>query len=99
MRPFLVAPNLFLRPTCLIQQDIATSDTIKLSKEVDPTGARTFGVLTKLDLMDKGTNALDVIFPSPSTMFPVLLFMLWRMLVQEYRRDETSSSDPAMRGV
>lgn len=25
-------------------------------------GERTFGVLTKLDLMDKGTNALDVSF-------------------------------------
>lgn len=24
------------------------------------TGERTFGVLTKLDLMDQGTNALDV---------------------------------------
>jgi hypothetical protein len=24
------------------------------------SGERTFGVLTKLDLMDKGTNALDV---------------------------------------
>lgn len=27
-----------------------------------PAGERTFGVLTKLDLMDKGTNALDVSF-------------------------------------
>lgn len=26
------------------------------------SGERTFGVLTKLDLMDKGTNALDVHF-------------------------------------
>ncbi|CAN4126017.1 unnamed protein product [Withania somnifera] len=42
-------------------QDIATSDAIKLAREVDPTGERTFGVLTKLDLMDKGTNALDVL--------------------------------------
>lgn len=25
-------------------------------------GERTWGVLTKLDLMDKGTNAVDVIF-------------------------------------
>lgn len=25
------------------------------------SGERTFGVLTKLDLMDKGTNALDVL--------------------------------------
>nr|GFB72402.1 dynamin-related protein 1E-like [Tanacetum cinerariifolium] len=42
-------------------QDIATSDAIKLAKEVDPSGQRTFGVLTKLDLMDKGTNDLDVL--------------------------------------
>ncbi|KAK2414147.1 dynamin-related protein 1E [Trifolium repens] len=41
--------------------DIATSDAIKLVREVDPAGDRTFGVLTKLDLMDKGTNALDVL--------------------------------------
>ncbi|EAZ45759.1 hypothetical protein OsJ_30443 [Oryza sativa Japonica Group] len=56
-----------LDPNCIIlaispaNQDIATSDAIKLSKEVDPSGERTFGVLTKLDLMDKGTNALDVL--------------------------------------
>ncbi|MCH96250.1 dynamin-related protein 1E-like, partial [Trifolium medium] len=54
-------------PNCIIlaispaNQDIATSDAIKLSREVDPSGERTFGVLTKLDLMDKGTNALDVL--------------------------------------
>ncbi|KAJ8565739.1 hypothetical protein K7X08_008315 [Anisodus acutangulus] len=55
------------KPNCIIlavspaNQDIATSDAIKLAREVDPTGERTFGVLTKLDLMDKGTNALDVL--------------------------------------
>lgn len=55
------------KPNCLIlaispaNQDIATSDAIKLAREVDPTGERTFGVLTKLDLMDKGTNALDTL--------------------------------------
>ncbi|KAJ7538452.1 hypothetical protein O6H91_11G048800 [Diphasiastrum complanatum] len=42
-------------------QDIATSDAMKLAREVDPTGERTWGVLTKLDLMDKGTNAVDVL--------------------------------------
>lgn len=42
-------------------QDIATSDAIKLAREVDPSGERTFGVITKLDLMDQGTNALDVL--------------------------------------
>ncbi|MBA0823663.1 hypothetical protein Goarm_020381, partial [Gossypium armourianum] len=55
------------KPNCIIlaitpaNQDIATSDAIKLAREVDPSGERTFGVLTKLDLMDKGTNATEVL--------------------------------------
>ncbi|WZY91063.1 hypothetical protein YC2023_047798 [Brassica napus] len=57
----LVLPNCLILAISPANQDIATSDAIKLAKEVDPTGGRTFGVLTKLDLMDKGTNALDVI--------------------------------------
>ncbi|KAI3973797.1 hypothetical protein MKX01_039261 [Papaver californicum] len=42
-------------------QDLATFDAIKLAKNVDPQGDRTFGVLTKLDLMDKGTYAIEVL--------------------------------------
>ena len=38
--------------------DLANSDAIKLAREVDPNFERTLGVITKLDLMDKGTNAL-----------------------------------------
>ncbi|CAL5197887.1 unnamed protein product [Lathyrus oleraceus] len=55
------------KPNCLIlaitpaNQDVATSDAVKVSRQVDPAGERTFGVLTKIDLMDKGTNALDVL--------------------------------------
>ncbi len=41
--------------------DIANSDAIKLAKKVDPKGLRTVGVLTKLDLMDKGTDAKDIL--------------------------------------
>ena len=41
--------------------DLATSDAIQLAKRADPTGERTMGVLTKLDLMDKGTDAADVL--------------------------------------
>ena len=29
--------------------------------QVDPAGARTLGVLTKIDLMDRGTDARDVL--------------------------------------
>lgn len=41
--------------------DLANSDSLKLARSVDPQGRRTIGVLTKLDLMDAGTNALDVL--------------------------------------
>ncbi|KAI1287638.1 Dynamin-2 [Halotydeus destructor] len=55
------------RETCLIlavtgaNQDLATSDALKLAKEVDPDGLRTIGVLTKLDLMDQGTDAREIL--------------------------------------
>eukprot|EP00897_Mesotaenium_endlicherianum_P008166 jgi/Mesen1/7378/ME000382S06573 len=42
-------------------QDIATSDAMKMARDVDPEGERTWGVITKLDLMDKGTNATDIL--------------------------------------
>lgn len=32
-----------------------------LARQVDPQGKRTIGILTKLDLMDHGTNALDIL--------------------------------------
>lgn len=40
---------------------LATSDALKLAREVDPKGTRTIGVITKLDLMDVGTDALEVL--------------------------------------
>ncbi|ESO12075.1 hypothetical protein HELRODRAFT_105218 [Helobdella robusta] len=41
--------------------DLATSEALKLAKEVDPDGRRTLAVVTKLDLMDHGTDAVDVL--------------------------------------
>jgi len=41
--------------------DLANSDSLKLARSVDPQGRRTIGILTKLDLMDAGTHALDVL--------------------------------------
>ncbi|KAK4859020.1 hypothetical protein QYF36_025374 [Acer negundo] len=53
-------PNSVILAITPANQGLATSGAIKLSREVDPAADRTFGVLTKVDLMDKGTNALDV---------------------------------------
>ena len=41
--------------------DLVNSESLKLSRQVDPQGKRTIGVLTKLDLMDHGTNAMDIL--------------------------------------
>ncbi|XP_059222936.1 dynamin isoform X3 [Stomoxys calcitrans] len=55
------------KETCLIlavtpaNTDLANSDALKLAKEVDPQGIRTIGVITKLDLMDEGTDARDIL--------------------------------------
>uniref|UniRef100_A0A8C9WRC4 dynamin GTPase n=1 Tax=Scleropages formosus TaxID=113540 RepID=A0A8C9WRC4_SCLFO len=55
------------RESCLIlavtpaNMDLANSDALKLAKDVDPQGQRTIGVITKLDLMDEGTDAREVL--------------------------------------
>ncbi|XP_042238350.1 dynamin-like isoform X4 [Homarus americanus] len=55
------------KDSCLIlavspaNSDLANSDALKLSKDADPDGIRTIGVITKLDLMDDGTDARDVL--------------------------------------
>ncbi|KAK2954178.1 dynamin-related protein [Blattamonas nauphoetae] len=41
--------------------DIANSDALKLAHKWDPQGYRTLGVVTKLDLLDKGTDAADIL--------------------------------------
>uniref|UniRef100_A0A8C1TVH8 dynamin GTPase n=1 Tax=Cyprinus carpio TaxID=7962 RepID=A0A8C1TVH8_CYPCA len=55
------------KESCLIlavtpaNTDLANSDALKISKEMDPQGLRTIGVITKLDLMDEGTDARDIL--------------------------------------
>jgi len=41
--------------------DIANSGSLNMAKKLDPKGQRTISVLTKIDLMDKGTDCVDVL--------------------------------------
>ena len=41
--------------------DISTSDGLQMARQVDPEGKRTLGVITKIDIMDRGTNAKNMI--------------------------------------
>lgn len=61
VRSYIEKPNCIILAVSPANQDLATSDAIKIAREVDPQGERTFGVLTKIDLMDKGTDAVDML--------------------------------------
>ncbi|KAL2220400.1 putative vacuolar dynamin-like GTPase VpsA [Thermoascus aurantiacus ATCC 26904] len=54
-------PNAIILAVTAANQDLANSDGLKLAREVDPEGQRTIGVLTKVDLMDEGTDVVDIL--------------------------------------
>ena len=41
--------------------DMATSQGLHLARQWDPEGNRTLGVITKIDIMDRGTDASHMI--------------------------------------
>ena len=41
--------------------DISTSDALNIARKLDKLGDRTLGVLTKIDIMDRGTSAKEVL--------------------------------------
>ncbi|XP_074926909.1 dynamin-1-like protein isoform X5 [Chelonoidis abingdonii] len=54
-------PNCLILAVTAANTDMATSEALKLARDVDPDGRRTLAVVTKLDLMDAGTDAMDVL--------------------------------------
>ncbi|KAL6116917.1 dnm1l [Pungitius sinensis] len=54
-------PNCIILAVTAANTDMATSEALKVAREVDPDGRRTLAVVTKLDLMDAGTDAMDVL--------------------------------------
>ena len=41
--------------------DMATQEGLRMARKLDPKGIRTVGVITKIDIMDRGTNAKRMI--------------------------------------
>ena len=58
---FISKPNAIILAVTGANTDLANSDGLKLAREVDPEGLRTIGVLTKVDLMDQGTDVVDIL--------------------------------------
>ncbi|KAJ6683522.1 hypothetical protein OIU85_007233 [Salix viminalis] len=55
------------KPSCLIlavtaaNSDLANSDALQIAGNADPDGYRTIGIVTKLDIMDRGTDARNLL--------------------------------------
>lgn len=58
---YISKSNAIILAVTAANQDLANSDGLKLAREVDPEGQRTIGVLTKVDLMDEGTDVVDIL--------------------------------------
>ena len=58
---FIRQPNCIIMAVTAANTDLANSDAIQMAREVDPDGLRTVGVITKLDLMDRGTDAYEIL--------------------------------------
>ncbi|EDO34895.1 predicted protein [Nematostella vectensis] len=59
---YISNPNSIILAVTPANIDLATSEALKIAREVDPDGHRTLAVCTKLDLMDHGTDAMDVLY-------------------------------------
>lgn len=57
----ITKPNAIILAVTSANQDLANSDGLKLARQVDPEGQRTIGVLSKIDLMDEGTDVVDIL--------------------------------------
>ncbi|KAI9313509.1 Dynamin central region-domain-containing protein, partial [Dichotomocladium elegans] len=58
---YITKPNAIILAVTAANTDLANSDGLKLARDVDPEGLRTIGVLTKVDLMDQGTDVIDIL--------------------------------------
>ncbi|KAI8818975.1 P-loop containing nucleoside triphosphate hydrolase protein [Fimicolochytrium jonesii] len=52
---YIREPNIILA-VCSADVDLANSEALRASRKVDPTGKRTIGVVTKMDLVDENTG-------------------------------------------
>jgi GTP-binding protein EngB required for normal cell division len=58
---YISDPRTIILCVCAANVDVTTSDGLLMAQRVDKAGIRTLGVITKIDIMDRGTNAKNTI--------------------------------------
>lgn len=66
-------PNSIILAVSTADADLATSESLKIAKEVDPEGKRTLAVLTKLDRIESFTDGIDILTGNFKLNIPVKL--------------------------
>lgn len=61
VKQYIKGDNAIILAVSPANADLATSDALRMAREVDPAGDRTVGVLTKLDIMDPGTSVSEIL--------------------------------------
>lgn len=54
---YIKDPRTIILAVLPANQDMSVSDALQLARQVDPKGLRSIGVVTKIDIMDQGTDA------------------------------------------
>ena len=58
---YITDPRTIILAVLPANQDMSTSDALQMSRFADPQGLRTIGVITKIDIMDPGTDACKML--------------------------------------
>ncbi|KAL1651349.1 Dynamin-related GTPase protein [Diplodia intermedia] len=90
---YTAKPNSIILAVSPANVDLVNSEALKLARHVDPMGRRTIGVLTKLDLMDHGTNALDIL---SGRVYPLKLGFIGVVNRSQYDIQENKSLSDAL---
>ena len=91
---YIQRPNTLILAVTPANTDFATSESIKLAKMADPDGLRTLGVITKLDLMDQGTDAMDVLCGRVYNVHLGIIGVVCRSQVDYFSKVSNHSSRP-----
>eukprot|EP00929_Paragymnodinium_shiwhaense_P071766 TRINITY_DN36450_c0_g1_i1.p1 TRINITY_DN36450_c0_g1~~TRINITY_DN36450_c0_g1_i1.p1 ORF type:complete len:679 (-),score=191.76 TRINITY_DN36450_c0_g1_i1:860-2818(-) len=58
---YISDPRTIILAVLPANQDMSVSDALQMARKVDPNGIRTIGVITKIDIMDQGTDACKML--------------------------------------
>lgn len=58
---YIKDPRTIILAVLPANQDMSVSDALQMARQVDPQGLRSIGVVTKIDIMDQGTDAVRML--------------------------------------